>query len=304
LTSPTNQTCMLCHQPLCEHAIPREIHERLIAELRQTLWDCFREAGGDTDGDQGPEAITHGLISMTLGCVKDLRKCYSDQSTVIAEKNAEIERLKQDAADLEKRGDSCERLMREAEAAQSRAERALAQTKEAKPTAYLCPVGCGCTWRDNGDGSMSLFGHKSQSCQICEYMPLAKLLPLYAAPQPPAGKSHEKTLPPKWHDLLREIIQDWMTADGYLKPLWAGGLKDRIQGLLACRDGDEVPREIHERLVRDAKREALREAQQHAAWPKPKQVEWADYDQGYNDALRACGDALDRMASDHERGNS
>src|ERR1700675_807242 len=74
------------------------------------------------------------------------------------------------------------------------AECALAQIKDAKAVAYLCPVGCGCTWRDNGDGSMSLFGHKSQSCQICEYMPLAKLLPLYAAPQPPAGKSDQRQL--------------------------------------------------------------------------------------------------------------
>ncbi len=48
--------------------------------------------------------------------------------------------------------------------------------------AYLCPAGCGCTWRDNGDGSMSLYGPSSRSCAVCETMPLSKLLPLFAAP--------------------------------------------------------------------------------------------------------------------------
>ena len=282
MTSPTNQTCMLCHQPLCEHAIPREIHERLIAELRQTLWDCFREAGGDTDGDQGPEAITHGLISMTLGCVKDLRKCYSDQSTVIAEKNAEIERLKQDAADLEKRGDSCERLMREAEAAQSRAERALAQTKEAKPTAYLCPVGCGCTWRDNGDGSMSLFGHKSQSCQICEYMPLAKLLPLYAAPQPPAGKGPRQL-----------TVEEQNVMHGALL---------RSSKLIG-RSSDAISREIHERLVREFEQDALR---YRLLRRQPVSIDFGKTVKA-NEALDETLDAslnAKPMASEHERGNS
>lgn len=47
---------------------------------------------------------------------------------------------------------------------------------------YLCPAGCGCTWRDNGDGSMSLYGPSSRSCAACETMPLSKLVPVYATP--------------------------------------------------------------------------------------------------------------------------
>lgn len=50
-----------------------------------------------------------------------------------------------------------------------------------KPFAYACPVKCGCIWRDNEDGTMSLFGKNSKSCEVCEYLPLSKLIPLYAA---------------------------------------------------------------------------------------------------------------------------
>ncbi len=50
------------------------------------------------------------------------------------------------------------------------------------PTAYACPVGCGCLWRDNQDGTMSLFGENSKSCSVCEWLPLAKLTPLYSVP--------------------------------------------------------------------------------------------------------------------------
>lgn len=44
--------------------------------------------------------------------------------------------------------------------------------------AYMCPVGCGCIWRDNLDGTMSLFGCNSRSCATCETLPLDKLIPL------------------------------------------------------------------------------------------------------------------------------
>ena len=47
-----------------------------------------------------------------------------------------------------------------------------------QPIAYMCPMGCGCLWRDNGDGTMSLFGVNSKSCATCEVMPLAELIPL------------------------------------------------------------------------------------------------------------------------------
>lgn len=48
-----------------------------------------------------------------------------------------------------------------------------------KPFAYLCPGGCGCTWRDNGDETMSLYGANSKSCLVCEFLPLRRLIPLY-----------------------------------------------------------------------------------------------------------------------------
>jgi len=44
--------------------------------------------------------------------------------------------------------------------------------------AYMCPNNCGCLWRDNKDGTMSLFGPNSRSCSVCEFLPLAKLIPL------------------------------------------------------------------------------------------------------------------------------
>ncbi len=50
--------------------------------------------------------------------------------------------------------------------------------------AYSCPVWCGCLWRDNGDGTMSLFNGQHSSCALCERLPLDQLLPLYTTPQP------------------------------------------------------------------------------------------------------------------------
>ena len=47
-----------------------------------------------------------------------------------------------------------------------------------KPDAYMCPAGCGCLWRDNGDDTMSLYGPKSQSCDVCEMEPLKNLIPV------------------------------------------------------------------------------------------------------------------------------
>ena len=50
-----------------------------------------------------------------------------------------------------------------------------------EPVAYMCPDKCGCLWRDNKDGTMSLFGPKSKSCDVCENLPLVGMMPLYAA---------------------------------------------------------------------------------------------------------------------------
>ena len=51
-----------------------------------------------------------------------------------------------------------------------------------KPFAYGCPAGCGCLWRDNEDGTMSLFGASSISCNACESQPLQGLVKLYLYP--------------------------------------------------------------------------------------------------------------------------
>lgn len=45
---------------------------------------------------------------------------------------------------------------------------------------YVCPAGCGCKWRDNGDGTMSLFDRNQASCRICEPLALSELIPVAA----------------------------------------------------------------------------------------------------------------------------
>lgn len=55
----------------------------------------------------------------------------------------------------------------------------LAKAAEANRPAYgLCPSGCGCVWRDNFDGSLSL-GMNQRSCTDCEPLPFSKLVPLF-----------------------------------------------------------------------------------------------------------------------------
>jgi hypothetical protein len=42
------------------------------------------------------------------------------------------------------------------------------------PERYVCPK-CMCSWRDNGDGTMSLFDETFKSCEFCETAPLNAL---------------------------------------------------------------------------------------------------------------------------------
>jgi hypothetical protein len=44
-----------------------------------------------------------------------------------------------------------------------------------RSVAYRCPSGCGCLWRDNNDGTMSLLDGRQKSCPVCERMPLREL---------------------------------------------------------------------------------------------------------------------------------
>lgn len=59
---------------------------------------------------------------------------------------------------------------------------------------YMCPLGCGCLWRNNHDGTMSLFGPNSKSCPKCEVLPLTGLVPLVflrsRRPQSPQVQPH------------------------------------------------------------------------------------------------------------------
>lgn len=50
-----------------------------VARLRQGLWDCFKAAGGDTDGDETPRALVSDIVPLVLECVQDLRNCYRDE---------------------------------------------------------------------------------------------------------------------------------------------------------------------------------------------------------------------------------
>lgn len=50
------------------------------------------------------------------------------------------------------------------------------------PSMYVCPAGCGCEWRDNLNGTMSLYDEHQKSCGVCETLPLHKLIPAPSAP--------------------------------------------------------------------------------------------------------------------------
>lgn len=62
-----------------------------------------------------------------------------------------------------------------------------------RPVYGLCPAGCGCIWRDNFDGSMSL-GINQESCESCETKGFDDLIPLYAAPSASLEKQHQNCI--------------------------------------------------------------------------------------------------------------
>jgi hypothetical protein len=61
-----------------------------------------------------------------------------------------------------------------------------------EPVAYMCPKGCGCLWRDNHDGTMSLYGPNSKSCQDCEFMSLNSLIPVAVADSGASAREKER----------------------------------------------------------------------------------------------------------------
>ena len=83
----------LSHEPLFR-AEPSNELER----LRAALWQCFTDAGGDTDGKTDAAGIsTDDLISTTTDCVKDLRLGYDE----MLDESSEADRLRARVAKLE-----------------------------------------------------------------------------------------------------------------------------------------------------------------------------------------------------------
>lgn len=69
-----------------------------IDSLRTALWQCFTDAGGDTDGKTDAAGIsTDDLISTTTDCVKDLRLGYDE----MLDESSEADRLRARVAKLE-----------------------------------------------------------------------------------------------------------------------------------------------------------------------------------------------------------
>lgn len=168
----------------------------------------------------------------------------------------------------------------------NRIEEALAQPPDAKPVATLICPKCGV------DRFKSPCGNASH-IMTCPLQGVA-----LAAPQPPAGKSNKITDEEidqiSWDELPDRIRQG------------PGELLNQLQD--ACRiivrkafDAiDAIPREIHERLIRDAKREALREAAAACVAVHDERKKRSGTDFGFN-AIMECKEAIDRMASSHEQ---
>ena len=73
-------------------------------------------------------------------------------------------------------------------------KRQIEASEREKPHVYICPEGCGCLWRDNTDGTMSLFNGNQKSCEVCEYLPLDKLTPLYLRAEPSTQPAQPTTV--------------------------------------------------------------------------------------------------------------
>lgn len=75
-------------------AIRAEAAEAEVESLRQGLWDCFREAGGDTDGDETPGSIKSDIVPLAVDCVRDLRKCYAEAQDECSAAEADARRYR------------------------------------------------------------------------------------------------------------------------------------------------------------------------------------------------------------------
>ena len=128
--------------------------------------------------------------------------------------------------------------------------------------------------------------------------------PLYrAAPQPPAGEGDGQTK--AW--VLMSPTGNccaFPTAESARRALpgWPDGtITLKASEHYPALSADAIPREIHERLLRDAKREALREAAAACVSVHEERKQRSGTDFGFN-AIMECKEAIERMASEHERG--
>jgi len=80
------------HVAIANAAAHIEAQAAEIAALRQQLGECFRLAGGDTDGNPGPHHA-HRAVEV----VRDLADCYEERGMDLVRAEAEAARLRPDA---------------------------------------------------------------------------------------------------------------------------------------------------------------------------------------------------------------
>jgi hypothetical protein len=161
-------TCLGCNRPMGEH--PR-------AECKAYLVGSCEEISGSEyiDGKAGVAERTTGnrhieamlLRPKALEFLHD-KPIWQVSRDTLVKYLAEFAMLAVEAA---ARDEAICDLKESAPASQT--------ARSQRPVAYACPSRCGCIWRDNEDGTMSLFGPNSKSCLVCEFLPLTRLVPLY-----------------------------------------------------------------------------------------------------------------------------
>lgn len=150
------------------------------------------------------------------------------------------------------------------EPAQQPAQPLLSDEQMEKEYKYaMCPAGCGCLWRDNSDGTMSLAGPNSRSCYACEPMIWDELTQLSAQQQPaqpiPTGE--------RLRDALNQAIELLVTAL-------------------------HEPSQITEEEIHELRSIEIECRPTHPEQPKPvAYCEWALNDPDYGVWVTKCGEA-------------
>lgn len=106
------------------------------------------------------------------------------------------------------------------------------QAESAEPVTAMCPAACGCLWRDNQDGTMSLYGKNSQSCDVCEVSVWDELIPLRSLVKP-GVPSHYAVLDASGGLEYAVQVKDTITAN-HAKDLCHAHINDAV---LDCVEG-------------------------------------------------------------------